>query len=52
MATDSLGNIEGANEELKEAQQYQKGSTGWFTAIFTALTIVLWMWEYLNSVYV
>jgi hypothetical protein len=43
-------NVVEANQELKQAIVYQGGSTKWFTTLFVVLTIVLWLWEYLNTI--
>ena len=51
-AQESLHNVWDTNSELKQAQEYQKGSTHYFTALFCLLTVLLWMWEYMNTLYV
>jgi hypothetical protein len=43
-------NVGEANAELTKAKEYQGGSTVWFTTLFVALSILLWVWEYLNTI--
>lgn len=52
LAKDSLDNVTESNEQLRQAQEYQKGSTGWLTLLFSVLTVLLWLWEWLNQSYV
>ena len=40
-----------ANEELVQAKEYQKGNGNVFTTIFTTLTLLLWLWEYYNTIH-
>lgn len=49
LAEDSELNVREANAELTKAIEYQGGHTVWFTTLFVTLTILLWVWEYLNT---
>ena len=48
-ATESLENVEGANVNLQEAHEYQKGGGHLYSYILLALTVALWVWEWLNT---
>lgn len=50
-AEESLYNVQEANEELTKAREYQKGNSDIFTTIFVTLTVILWVWEYYNTIY-
>ena len=51
-AQESLENIEGANTNLKEAHEYQKGGSNLISYIFLGMTAFLWIWDYWNTKYV
>jgi len=49
LAQDSVLNVGEANAELTKAKEYQGGHTVWFTTLYVTLSILLWVWEYLNT---
>ena len=50
-AEESLANVDGANEELTKAKEYQDGGATMFTFIFVMLTLTLWIWEFYNTIH-
>ena len=48
-ASESLENVEGANANLKQAHEYQKGNGHLFSYIFLVMTVLLWIWEWMNT---
>lgn len=44
-------NVVEGNKELQKAKEYQGGNGKIFAAIFIAMTIVLWVWDWVNTKY-
>jgi hypothetical protein len=50
-AEESVINVEEGNKELQKAKEYQGGNGKIFAGIFIAYSVVLWIWEYMNTRY-
>ena len=50
-AEESVINVVEGNKELLLAKEYQGGNGRIFASVFIVYTIILWLWDYLNTKY-